>query len=100
MGGLATTSSVGSSFSSPFDCDQRNTRSCALMEVVPSLRSLSTAATPGAGTSTVTGETCSDAAQAGTDIVAEIDETAVAVSKKVSLCMEHFPLDFNRLPEW
>ena len=56
-GGLATTSSVGSSFSSPFTSDQRNTRICALIGVGPALCSVIVEAAPGAVTSTSTGST-------------------------------------------
>src|ERR1700680_390958 len=90
IGGLATTSSVASSFSSPFAWLQRNTRTCALSALALSLRSLSVAEAPGAGTSTLTGDTCSDAAPAETG--------ASARSAAASAAQFHFLM--LAIPQW
>src|SRR5215467_217907 len=79
MGGLATTSSVGSSFSSPLISVQRNTRICARRAVLPSLRSLLVAEATGAGISSVTGATWREAAPAGVgrDIGSAVNHAAL-----------------------
>src|SRR5260370_19250161 len=61
-GGLAATSLVGVRTSAPSTWVHSKIRICASNGLVPSLRSFKVAVAPGAGTSTSTGATCSDAA--------------------------------------
>ncbi|HOV03955.1 MAG TPA: hypothetical protein PLG99_06060 [Kaistiaceae bacterium] len=99
MGGEATTSRVGSSTSRPSFWLHLNTRTWASMGFRPSLRRVMVPVAPGAGTSTMTGATWSEAALAGRVVAASMASEIAVIQVRVKVMDLYLGLSDCGLPD-